>query len=357
MATSTRRGKKRQVPTGVGVIGLGFMGRTHLAAYRDADAAGFANRIVAIADRGFDAKGRKRRKDTSTRGNLDTGDDGGPLFDPETTALYPRAEDLFEDDTVELVSICTHTPTHVDLAVQALQAGKHVLVEKPIALSAKDVRRLARAASKADTLCMPAMCIRFWPAWAWLRTAIREERYGPVESAVFRRLASHPGWSTGFYGDSEQSGGALFDLHIHDADFVQACFGAPHSVSTTGTVDHVTTLYRYEDGPVHVVAEGGWNHAPGFGFEMNFTVVFRDATADFRLDRDPNLVLWKGNRASHPKIATWNGYEGEVRHLLRAIRKGDDALDATMDDAAQVTRMLEAERKSLEKGRAIRVGS
>ncbi|MFT5462423.1 MAG: putative dehydrogenase, partial [Planctomycetota bacterium] len=320
-----------------------------------ANAAGQTNRIVAIADRGLARRGGKKRSAKAERGNLDTGDDGGPLFDPKTTVLSGDPAELLANVEVDLVSICTHTPSHVDLAIAALKAGKHVLVEKPVALSSKEVRRLARAAERSDKLCMPAMCIRFWPAWRWLWTAIQSGKYGAVRSATFRRLAPEPSWAKGFYSDTDASGGALFDLHVHDADFVRFCFGEPTSVSSCGTPNHLTTQYRFEKGPAHVVAEGGWDHAAGFEFEMNFTVVFEKATADFRLNREQNLVLWKGKRASYPKISAGNGYEGQVSHLLAAIRSGAKELDANMDDAYRLTRVLEAEKKSLSSGRPVRL--
>ena len=341
-------------PVGVGVIGLGFMGTTHLTAYGGARAAGYGNRIVAVCDRSF-GSGRRGTKGKINRGNLVWGQGRTALFDPHSTARYSEADALLADDKVELVSICTHTPTHVDLAIAALKAGKHVLVEKPVAITSSALRRLARAAQKSDRICMPAMCIRFWPAWRWLRDAIRRGNYGPVKSAVFRRIAAHPSWSKGFYADTAVSGGALFDLHIHDADFVRFCFGPPAAVQSTGSSDHVTTLYRYPNGPRHVVAEGGWDLDPGFGFEMNFTVVFERASADFRLGREKPLVLWKGNRASHPRLPAWDGYEGEVRHILSLIRGRTEVLEATAEEAVALTRMLEAEQKSIATGRPVRV--
>ena len=141
---------------------------------------------------------------------------------------------------------------------------------------------IVRDAAEAETLCMPAMCVRFWPGWSWLRERVVDGSLGAVRSAVFRRLGTRPGWAK-FYADVERSGGALFDLHVHDTDFVQWCFGTPASLSSTGSLDHLTTLYRYPGGPPHVVVEGGWDHAPGFPFQMRYTVIFEHATADFDL--------------------------------------------------------------------------
>lgn len=331
---------------GVGVIGLGFMGRTHIAAYRKAKTDGYSNRLIAVSDKDQSLK----KGDTSARGNLDTGDSETLLFDPEKTSFHLDPAQLLALDEVDLVSICTHTTSHVDLAIQALEAGKHVLVEKPVALHSSDVQRLSDVARLSGRICMPAMCIRFWPGWDWLRKSIQSKTYGMVRSAVFRRLASHPGWSPEFYSDPGRSGGALFDLHIHDADFVRWCFGAPASVCSTGTIDHVTTAYRYLEGPPHVVAEGAWDHTPGFDFEMNFTVVFETATADFRLGREFALMLFREGGSESIELPELNGYDCEIRHLLKAITDGNTMLDATLEDAVQLTRMLEAERESLSTG-------
>ena len=239
---------------GVGVIGLGFMGRTHVAAYRAAHAAGFRNRLVAVCD----SDPERRRGNVGNAGNIRTGAESERLFDPTLVQGYETAEQILADPKVELVSICTHTSTHVELALAALAAGKHVLLEKPVALNSIDAQRVATAAATAKGLCMPAMCIRFWPAWAHVRRAIRSGEFGAAKSAVFRRLGCRPGW-TGFYANYEESGGALFDLHVHDVDFVRFCFGDPSALVSTGSLDHVTTLFHFPNGPSLVVAEGGWD--------------------------------------------------------------------------------------------------
>jgi predicted dehydrogenase len=328
---------------GVGVIGLGYMGRVHVEAYAAARAAGFANRLAAVCD--ADAERRSGR--AAAAGNIAAVAGIAALFDPAATRAYAKPEELLADREVELVSICTPTDTHVDLAIAALAAGKHVLVEKPLALRARDVERLAAAAREAATLCMPAMCMRFWPGWSWLKERIDERALGRVRSAVFRRLASRPAWSP-FYADAARSGGALFDLHVHDADFVRWCFGPPATVASTGTTDHVTTLYRYPDGPAHVVAEGGWDHATGFAFRMGYTVVFDQATADYDFTREPRLVVARGGRAEPVALEDATGWQLEVRHLLDAIRSGRRELPATVDEAVGLTRMLAAEGRSLD---------
>ncbi len=329
-------------PVGVGVIGLGFMGQTHLRCYRAADSEGYANRLVAVCD----ASPERRAGKVETRGNLATGE--GAAFDPQRVRACAEAAELLADSQVELVSICTPTDSHADLAIAALEAGKHVLVEKPVAVRSADVQRVADAAHASDRLCMPGMCIRFWPAWAWLREQIVANTFGRVRSATFHRLAAPPGWSAPFYADDSRTGGALVDLHIHDADFVRWIFGDPQAVVSAGSINHLTTIYRYgSDGPGHVVAEGGWDHTPGFEFRMRYVVLFEHATADFDLGRKEQLLVARDGKREAIKLEPITGYDGEIRHLLHAVATGSRHLNATIDEAVSVARLLEAERESL----------
>ncbi|MCA8960388.1 MAG: Gfo/Idh/MocA family oxidoreductase, partial [Planctomycetes bacterium] len=271
---------------GVGVIGLGFMGQTHVTALTKARASGLSARLVAICDRHEE----RRRGEPSGQGNLETvGSE--LLFDPRVVRGYARPEELIADPEVEAVSICTHTPTHVEIGVAALEAGKHILVEKPVALDRSEVVRLREAAHRSRCVAMPAMVMRFWPGWDWLREAIDDRRYGAVESAHFSRVGPAPNWSREFYGDPSASGGALGDLHIHDADFVRWVFGMPSQVITQGTLDRMTTIYRFDEGPREVVAEAGWIREPSFPFRMRYEVIFERAVARWDLAREIPLEV------------------------------------------------------------------
>jgi predicted dehydrogenase len=351
-------------PIGVGVIGLGFMGATHLAAYRAAHAAGFANRLVAVCDPDPD----RRAGRIASHGNIDTLDDEERLFDPDGVAASETPGALLENPDVDLVSVCTYTDTHVDLALAALDAGKHVLVEKPLALRRFEAERLRDAArATPGKLCMPAMCMRFWPGWDWLAELLVEGRHGAVQSARFRRVGPVPDWAGEFYGDVTRSGGALFDLHVHDADFVRWCFGAPESVSCRGNLAYVTTTYDFGAGGPHVVAEGGWREDEDAPFEMGFEVTFEQAVARYEFGDPPVLTLAEDGASAPVELDDGDGYVGEVCHLLAAIAAGDGAPDGgpdvgdaptpadMLDDAVDVTAMLEAELQSLEDGAPVRL--
>ena len=334
----------------VGVIGLGFMGATHVRAYEAANDDGFDCPLVAVCD----ADPQRRSGRVAQAGNIDTGSQAERLFNPDAVAAYEHADELLADSRVDLVSICTHTDSHVELSIRALEAGKHVLVEKPLATTGELARPLLDAARNADRVCIPAMCMRFWPAWAQIRDWIEDCTHGLIRSASFTRLGSRPAWAADFYHDTARSGGALVDLHIHDVDFVYACLGSPARLSSSGSSDHVVTTFTYEDGPTPVVCEGGWDQRPGFPFTMRCTVNFEHATADFDLARADQLLLCRDGHAEPIELPPQTGYDMEIRHTLRVIR-GEEPPGAAIEDAVRVLEILDAERESLATGLPVSV--
>lgn len=346
---------------GVGVIGLGFMGATHVRAYSAANGAGFANRLVAVAG----GERESLQGFARVRGNIGQAQ-SERLFDPADVVASTDAMDVLGHPGVDLVSICTPTDTHADLASEAMRRGKHVVIEKPVATTLAEVQRIRDAAGggggAGGVMCMAAMCVRFWPGWSWLKDRIEDGSLGAVRSAVFTRLGARPDWSD-FYGDVRRSGGALFDLHVHDADFVRYLFGDPVSVMSAGSREHVTTLYRFggDRATGHVVAEGGWVRGGGFGFRMRYVVEFEAGVAEFDLARTPALVLHRvgvngGGESEEIEIeAGLTGYDLEIRAALDAVRRGGVS-PVPIEEAVSVTRLLECEMVSLESGAAVRFG-
>ena len=328
----------------VGIAGIGMMGSTHLDAYAKLKGV----KVVAVAD----LIEERREGRTFVAGNVKGQSQGGADF----TALrkYADAMDLIADVGIDIVDICLPTPLHAHYAAAALKAGKHVLTEKPFARTAKEAQSLVRAAAGTDKVLMCAMCMRFWPAWAWLKQAIDKQVYGRVLSAQFRRVANHPGRS--FYSDGKACGGAILDLHVHDADFVQYCFGKPRGVysrgyaSQTNAIDHVLTHYLYDDVPL-VTAEGGWAMAPGFGFQMQYTVNFERATAVFDIGAAEPLRLIRGGKSQPVKVKDGMGYQHEIAYFLDCVRTGrhPDVVDPA--SATLSVAIVEAEVRSIRTGR------
>jgi predicted dehydrogenase len=333
---------------GIGIIGLGVMGGQHMSAYLNAAAAGWACALRAVSD----ADPARRKGNAGGAGNVQS---GAANFDPAVVKAYESPDQLLTDPAVDLVSICTPTPTHVDLAIAALRAGKHVLCEKPVATTTEPVRKLLDASKHSNKLIMPAMCMRFWPAWEWLTEAIRSKKFGRLRALNLQRVGSLPAWST-WFADDKLSGGAIVDLHIHDTDFIRHAVGRPAAVTSAGHAHHVSTTYHYDDESLHVTAQGGWL-SPGTPFRMRYIAEFENATADFDIGREKQLLLCSKGNAEAVDVGKLNGYDGEIRHLLTAIANNQPAtsLRATIADAVDVAIILETESYAAECGQRVRI--
>ena len=338
------------------MVGLGFMGATHVTAYQAAATAGVPCTLTAVCDQD---PARRAGRLSTVPGNVPTGTDER-AFDPAVTQAYESADALFADPNVDLVSICTPTPSHVPLATAALRAGKHVVVEKPVGLEPGPIAELARVAKEARRLCMPAMCMRFWPQWAWLKEQVDAQAFGPLLGLSLTRMSAVPHWAPAFFLDGSKSGGALIDLHLHDADYLYHLFGMPTEVTSAGfpgpskRVDRIMTVYRYASAtaPRLVTAESSWE-ATGFAFRMRFVATFRDATVDFDISRPEPMVVCRDGNATPVTVAALTGYDLELRAALRAVASGDHAGLPTLEDAAAVTRVLLAEERSALEGRPV----
>lgn len=334
----------------VGVVGIGFMGATHIKAYRQVPGV----RIAAICD----AVRLPVDGDLSgISGNIGSAE---PLkLDMTQTKATKNIEDLLADPEIDLIDLCVPTHAHPKLAIAALQAGKHVICEKPLARTSALAHQIVKAAEAAKGFFMPAMCIRFWPEYAWLKQAIEANTYGKVLAARFRRVCEPPMWSKD-YMDGAKSGGALLELHIHDVDFIQYCFGRPKAVfasgftKLSGAPDHVVAQFTVASGAV-VSAEGGWAMMPGFGFNMEYTVQFENATADYTLARstDPLRLFEKGQPPRAIRPPGGDGYLGELTHMVESIRANRPPTVVTAREGASAVEICEAEEKSLQSGNVV----
>ncbi|MBI2926299.1 MAG: Gfo/Idh/MocA family oxidoreductase [Verrucomicrobia bacterium] len=335
----------------VGIVGLGFMGVTHIKSYLQLEGA----RIAAICDAvRLPVDGNL----SSISGNIATTE---PIqLDMSVVKAYKNYEDLLANPDIDLVDICVPTPAHPSVAIAALKSGKHVLCEKPLARTSQLARDVVAAAASAEGFFMPAMCLRFWPEWAWVKRAIDQNTYGRALAARFRRVSEPPAWSQSTYFKGDESGGALLDLHIHDTDFVQFCFGRPKAVFATGlsrfsgAIDHVFTQYQVANG-ASVSAEGSWLMGPGFGFNMAYTVIFENAMADYDSGRGAeSLRLYeKGQSPRTIKCDGPDGYVGELQHLLDAIQTKRPPSVVTAEDGLSAVEICEAEEQSIKTGQLV----
>lgn len=335
--------------TRVGVVGLGMMGLTHLNVYRSLPNA----TIAAICDADADRLSGK----VHAMGNVEGQAQASVATLPPEVRRCSDINDVIGADDIDLVDICLPTHLHLRFGLEVLQAGQHLMMEKPLARTAADAAKLAEAAASAKGSSFVGHCMRFWPGWDWLKEAVHDDRYGKVYSATFRRVVNHPG--AGFYENGDLCGGAALDLHIHDTDFIQYLFGMPKAVTSfgyskiTNQPDHIITRYEYDNVPL-VVAEGSWAMTDGFTFNMSYTLNFENATVDFDLSNEkPLTICEKGKDPVHPELDPKMGYDFEIEYFLKCIEEGKKPDVVTIQDGMNTVRIVEAETESVNSGQRV----
>ena len=234
----------------IGIVGIGFMGMIHYLAARKLKGA----RVEAICSRDEKKLAGDWR---SIQGNFGP---RGEQMDLSGLRKYRDLKDLLADPNIDLIDVCNPTHLHPETALKALAAGKHVIVEKAIALEAKDADAMVAAAKKAKRLLMVAHVLPFFPEFAFAAEAIRSGRHGKLIGGHFKRVISKPDWSAEI-GDASKTGGPAIDLHIHDTHFIGLVAGVPSQVFSTGivsggAVDYLTTSYLYGDRPSPPLPKG-----------------------------------------------------------------------------------------------------
>jgi predicted dehydrogenase len=335
--------------TRIGILGLGFMGNCHFHAYGQCKNA----RIAALCD--IDAT--KLQADSATAGNVAT---GAAQKDLSGVKTYTDAEQMLADPDVDVVDVTLPTYLHAEYAIRAFAAGKHVICEKPMAISSADAARMVEAARRARRRLFVAQCIRFWPAYAVARDLIRSHKHGKVRSAVFTRLSATPTWSwQQWLHDPRKSGAAALDLHIHDADYILYTFGKPKSLFARGCGSarhgfaHMVTSYDY-GGTSLIVAEGAWEYAPTFKFSMTFRVAMDKATLELDAGGTLSLHGLDGTTAALA-VPAGDGYVHELRHFVDCIAERRNTTIVRPQSALQSVRLVEAEIQSAATGKPVKV--
>jgi len=300
----------------IGIVGIGFMGMIHyLAAQKLKDA-----RVTAISSRD------PKKLAGDWRGIHGNFGPPGEKMDLGKVKRYKSLDALLKDPDIDLVDICNPTHVHPKTAIAALQAGKHVLVEKAIALEAKDADAMLAAAKKAGKLLMVAHVLPFVPEYAFATEAVRSGEYGKLLAATFQRVISKPDWSAEI-ADASKTGGPAVDLHIHDTHFIGLICGVPKQVFSTGVVDkgtvmHLTTQYLYGANGPSVSCTSGALTMKGREFIHGFEMYFEKGTLIFS-GITPLKVLTPDGKVTEPKF---KGGSDPVTAFIAEIQTAVDAV-------------------------------
>jgi len=272
----------------IGLVGVGFMGWIHFNAYQRLKGA----KLAAVCSRDTAKLAGDWR---SIRGNFGP---PGEQVDLSAVKKYERIEDMVADPDIDLIDICNPTHLHPEYVIAALKAGKHVLVEKAIALKPEDADAMVAAAKSSGKLLMVAHVLPFFPEFKFAADVLRDGRYGKLLAGSFKRVISRPDWSADF-GDAAKTGGPAIDLHVHDTHFIGLVCGVPKSVTATGVIEngmvqHLTTSYDYGPNGPSVTCTSGALSMSGRPFVHGYELYLEKATLVYMSGTCPLTCITAG---------------------------------------------------------------
>lgn len=318
-------------PLRVGLIGTGLMGHTHARAWRQRP--GVLTSVLASNPqaRGF----------------------------AQTFNLTPHESIEHLLDGVDLVDICTPTPAHAVYAVQAAQAGRHVICEKPIALTLADADAMISACETAGVRLFIAHVLRFFPQYTAAHAQVQAGAIGKPRVLRLSRVSSPP-TAGSWLLDESQSGGVPLDLMIHDLDYARWIAGDVQSVYAAesraqGKVAVQATL-SHQSGAISLI-EGGWA-APEGVFRTSIDIAgtsgviewSSDAPAPLRQHGAP-LPAQKQEGAALPALEG-DPYAVQLWHAYDAMQHGTPFL-VTAQDARAALALALAVGQSIQTGQAV----
>ena len=328
----------------VAVIGAGYIGLLHAKAVKDSDKLN----LVALAERNQEV-------------GIKAADDFGCKW-------FADAEEMLQSEDIDIVDICLPTFLHEEYALLAARYKKHILCEKPVALSVESFDRMTEAANRAGVKMMVAQVVRFWHEYADIKNRYEQGEFGKVKMVYANRLAQHPTW-TNWMRNPKMSGGGLYDLHTHDVDYMRYIFGPAESVYAVGYKNdfgcwnHVISSITFKNG-VKAVCEGAYEMTENFPFNMYFRITGSDKTAEYQLKAGLNIKDGDQTRqeiifetGKEPQVYTKeeypDPYRDEIEYFADCVANGTDPETVPLYQSREVLKMLAAINESLETGKVI----
>lgn len=345
----------------VGIVGLGNIARHH------------ANKLV---DAG-----------ATIVGGVDISEEARAGFSEEyNVPTYEDHTELFEQ--IDAVIVTTPNRFHEEYAVDALEAGLDVLLEKPLAHSLESAERIAAAARDAEGFCMVGFHSRFHHQARIIKEEAESGTFGDVShvEANYIRRRGIPGRGSWFTNKSVSGGGALIDIGVHALDLALHCLDYPEVVEVSGQTraefgtdeeysyvtmwgedrgadefdvdDSVTALIRCADGQT-ISLEAAWatNRPPSQEFYVRGTdggARFDKASGDLTLyDADQRGA--QNLKTTDVEVQEHNAHTEEQAAFLDAVATGQPPELNTVEEALTVQRIIDAIYRSSETGRAVEI--
>lgn len=302
------------------------MGRTHAKAWA---ALGFGEQIAYVC----------------------TPHPGPPLDHAPRARMVSELSTVLADPAVNILSVCSPTPSHAAIAVAALAAGKHVLLEKPIAGSLEDARAIEAAAEASTGILMVAHVVRFFEGYRLLREDVTAGLLGTPLSVRARRLIDKPDPSS-WWHDESRSGGVLLDVAIHDFDQLNLFLGEPVAVTSRGAgrLGPFETTVEYAAGGIGQVLSYA-DTPSGVPFTSSIELLGTRGGAEYRLaGAKSSYRISAADAPATRAIAADAPYTRQIEYFLDCIRTGSQPDFCPTASAVQALAVSLAARRSSASG-------
>jgi len=298
--------------------------------------------------------------------------------------VYEKAEDMLADNGIDAVTICVWNKLHADLSIQALQQGKHVLCEKPMALNAMEAEKMLKAEEESGKLLMLGLVRRFDAKTEVAKGIVSGGELGNIyyaKAAYLRRDGQPGGW---FSDKSKSGGGALIDIGIHSLDLLLYLIDAGKVDSVSGKVfqfpdmmSGIKGVFKYESSDrskIHnvedmVIATITFKNGIILNLEASWAQHINNETKYMEiygelggLIVDPDIVLYSNNNGFSAKrtfdIDIDEGdpfqlmFDSEMAHFSDCIINGAECLSPS-SEALELMKIIDAIYRSAELGEVV----
>jgi len=305
------------------IVGFGFMGMTHalsILKIKELKLSAIVERDLKVIDENL----------SSRIGNISVGNlDAAELSE---AGRYTDFDECMNIEDFDVAVICTHVNTHYDLTKKALQNNKHVFLEKPFCIDPVMAKELIDLAESKKKLLMIGHVVRFMAPYQKLKQWIDSGEFGDLEFLSLTRFCGLPGWGQWKEKDvKDLSGGALFDLSIHDIDFAASVVGQPVKIDSVylpgeySKQDYISALWSFGDKKLHVKIEGGFTFHKSFPLQAGYMAQFEKASVVYStLCGDIIRIADDSSVTEIPAGDAGEGYFSEMQYFTDCLTHGTE---------------------------------
>jgi predicted dehydrogenase len=271
---------------------------------------------------------------------------------------YGSFDRMLEEADFDVISIALPTYLHKEFTIKAAKAKKHIICEKPIALTAEDAKEMIAVCEDSGVRLFVGHVVRFFPDYANMKEALDSGKLGSPGVAHASRIGGYPG---GWFADDARSGGVIVDLMIHDLDFLRACFGEVSSVYALNAkkdgLDYALVTLQFHNGAVANV-ESNWGYPGPFHTKAEIAGSKGVIRANSLKSSSLQIAKQGSPNDSSASVTIPNSpgfrspYELQLEHFLSCIRDGSKPI-VTADDAFKALELALAAKESIRTGKVV----